>query len=157
MGLVGMGSGRQRRPAAEIWGLGVVNPIKIMILGSSKQADVPIGSKAHVRGGNLVSEFQSEAGKAFDLCDLYQSPANASSDHPPADQKPPSAGPWSPKKMNTLLLDRPHPYFIILVFTLLELIQNAAQKQCNALYTYCFIIAECDISWGLAVACRSVL
>ena len=81
---------------AEIWGLGVVNPIKIMILRLFKKADVPIGSKAYVRGGNLVSEFQSEAGKVFVLDVLDQSPANASPDHPPADQKPPRARPWGP-------------------------------------------------------------
>ena len=62
-----------RAAGAEIWGLGVVNPIKIMILGLFKKADVPIGFKAYVRSGNLVSEFQSEAGKVFDLYDLYWS------------------------------------------------------------------------------------
>ena len=92
--MTGSAGGTRRVPmwcaaGAENWGLGVVSPIKIMILGLFKKADVPIGFKAYVRGGNLVSEFQSEAGKVFDLGDLDKSLENARSGTLPADHLTP--------------------------------------------------------------------
>ena len=71
---------RRRR---QNWGLGVVVPKEIVILGSFRKADVPIRSKAHVRSGNLVSDSRSDHGKVFVLRVLHEPPRTSpSGTHP---------------------------------------------------------------------------